>query len=322
MAKWTLDCIASDMEEVDRIIDDVCDSGNAKLSEMCHYILDNHGKRVRPATLILAFRALGGRDIGRALDIASALEVAHNATLIHDDINDRGDLRRGARALYLQYSINRSIVAGDYLFTMAFKLIGTSHSRLLDFLLAAAAGLASGEFDQGDYERNHAVTEADYIKIVRKKTAGLFEVAAKAGAFTADPENDEMIEAFGEFGINAGIAFQIVDDILDEIGDPETTGKRIGNDIVDGKPTLPIIYAMQDPTVGARVREIFTDPEADYDAADEAISLILGTDSIPRCRRLAEEYAEKARMCLRNVPRSEYLDTLLSMLDFFVSRDR
>ena len=322
MAKWTLDCIAPEMQRVDAVIDGICESDNDKLSEMCHYVLDNHGKRVRPATLILTYKALGGTDPERAINVAAALEVAHNATLIHDDINDGGDLRRGARALYTQYSLNKSIVAGDYLFSMAFSLIGASDPRIVSIILEAAAGLANGEFDQGDHERNIDVTEADYIKIVRNKTSGLFEAAAKSGAFLADPDNEDMIDAFGEFAVNAGIAFQIVDDILDEVGDPEVTGKRIGNDIVDGKPTLPIIYAIQDPVIGAKVRAIFLDPKADYDSANEAIQLILKTDVIPRCRRLAEEYADKAKACLKDAPRSVYLDTLVSMVDFIVSRDR
>lgn len=205
---------------------------------------------------------------------------------------------------------------------MAFKLIGSSAPFVLDSILSASVGLASGEFDQGDFEHNPDVTEEDYINIVSKKTAGLFAAAARIGAYTADPGNDAAIGALSDFALNVGIAFQIVDDILDEVGESRTTGKRIGNDIVDGKPTLPIIYAMEDPRHGPAVREIFTAGNADYDDASRAISLISRTDSIERCRRLASEYAAKARARLDGIPPSPYRDCLGSMVQYITSRDR
>jgi len=316
------DCIDEDMHRVDAVIDKICESGNPELTEMCHYVLNNHGKRLRPAVSILAYRALGGTDSKSICDIAASVEVIHNATLIHDDINDGGDLRRGAKALYKEYSLGKSIVAGDYLYAMSFRLIGATSQTIVDFVIDAAVGLAGGEFVQKDYERNVAVGEEEYLKIIGGKTARLFEASAKCGAYHAAPGDMDAIHSLGEYAFLAGHAFQIVDDVLDVLGDVKATGKRTGNDIVDGKPTLPTIYAMADPVVGARVREIFEDSASDYDEAAEAIELIKKTDSIERCYALARSYAEKAKASLADIPDSVYKQTLCNIVDFIVSRDR
>ncbi len=322
MSGGLFDCIEDDMVRVDSVIDAICESGNPELTEMCHYVLNNHGKRLRPAVTILSYRALGGTDSKSIADIAASVEVIHNATLIHDDINDAGELRRGSKALYKEYSIGKSIVAGDYLYAMAFRLIGATSQQIVDFVITAAVGLAGGEFVQKDYERNVAVGEDEYLRIIGGKTSRLFEASAKCGAYHAAPGNLDAVSAMGEYAFQAGNAFQIIDDLLDVIGDINSTGKRTGNDIVDGKPTLPIIYAMSDPVVGGRVREIFEDTESDYDEAAEAIELIKKTDSVERCYVLARTFAEKAKECLAPIPDSIYKQTLCNIVDFIVSRDR
>ena len=317
-----LDCISEEMDRVDALIDGACESGNPELTEMCNYVLSNHGKRIRPAMSILFYRALGGEDSPVATNTAAAVEIVHNATLIHDDINDSGELRRGAKALYREYGLSKSIVAGDYLYAMGFKLLGATSSDIVGFVLDAAVGLAGGEFDQRDYEHNGDVDEAEYIKIIGGKTARLFEASAKCGAYYARPGDSEAINMAGEFAFLAGHAFQIVDDLLDIIGDIGVTGKRTGNDIVDGKPTIPIIYAMDDPEYGPRVREIFESSLTGYDEADEAIELIKKTDSIERCRALASVYAERAKAVITGLPESVYKDALVSVIDYILSRDR
>ncbi|MCQ2079006.1 MAG: polyprenyl synthetase family protein [archaeon] len=323
MTSTWYDCISTELEKVETVMEDVISiAENPLLREMCHYVLTNHGKRVRPALCLLAFHLLGGEDSKRAIDVGSAIELIHNATLVHDDINDEGEMRRGAKALYKEYSLGRSIVAGDFMFALGFQLMGTTSNDVVHFVISAAAAMGSGEFDQKKYERNVAADEAQYLKIITGKTARLLECAAKCGAYLAAPDDLESVEKVGNFAYNIGLSFQIIDDLLDVIGDSKNTGKLVGNDLVEGKPTLPTIYAMQDPTYGARVREIFENPSADYSDAAEAIELIKKTDSIDRCFALAKHYADLALKDLESFKDSSYKQSMIDFANFIVSRDR
>ena len=323
MAEEWYDCIASELEAVDKVMDTVTDRAeNPLLREMCQYVLSNHGKRVRPALSLLAFHALGGQDPAKAVDVGAAIEIIHNATLIHDDINDSGEVRRGAKALYKQYSLGRSIVAGDFMFALGFQLLGATSEDIVNFVIDAAAAMGSGEFDQKKYEHNVRAEEADYIKIIEGKTARLIECAAKCGAYLAAPGDMDKIHAIGNFAYNIGMSFQIVDDLLDIIGDQSNTGKMVGNDIVEGKPTLPIIYGMQDATNGIRIMDIFEDDKTDYNRAAEAITLIKRTNAVERCRTLAKYYCDKAINELSVLPDSVYKKALVDFAIFIVSRDR
>lgn len=314
-------CISGDLDRVEALMDDIVASDSDQLTEMCRYVLHNHGKRVRPAITILSYKACGGDDPKRAIDVGAAVELIHNATLIHDDINDQGEMRRGAKALYKEYTIGKSIVAGDFIFAKGFQLLGATSQDIVDFVIEAASAMGSGEFVQKKYERSGEVTEADYMRIIQGKTAHLIECGAKCGAFLAG-ESQENVEKVGDFAYLVGQAFQIVDDVLDVDGEQMKTGKKVGNDLVEGKPTLPTIYAMQDPTYGPRIREIFQDEHSDYDKAREAIELINRTDSIPRCRALASSIAEEGISRLDFMPGSVYKDSLIGLARFIVSRDR
>lgn len=295
---------------------------NPLLKEMCDYVLSNHGKRIRPSICLLSYHVLGGTDSAKAIDVGAAIEIIHNATLIHDDINDEGELRRGAKALYRQYSLGRSIVAGDFMFALGFQLMGSSSNEVVNFVIDAATAMGSGEFDQKKYEHNVAVDEAAYLKIISGKTARLIECAAKCGSYLARPDDLESVEQMGSYAYNLGLAFQIIDDLLDVIGDQSNTGKRVGNDLVEGKPTLPTIYGIEDPTYGPRIKEIFEDTHTDYSDAEEAIALIKKTDSVERCYRLANHYADIALGEIASLDDSVYKQALTDFTHFIVSRDR
>ncbi len=322
MAQAWHECISSELEEVEAVMDDVTRSDNPQLREMCQYVLANHGKRIRPAVTILSFYASGGREPKRAIDVGAAIELIHNATLIHDDINDQGEMRRGAKALYKQYSLGKSIVAGDYMFALGFHLIGSTSAAVVDYVIEAASSMGAGEFAQKRYERNVAVGEAQYMNIISGKTARLIECAAKCGAYLADAEEIEEVDRLGEFAFRVGQAFQIVDDVLDVTGYEDNTGKKTGNDILEGKPTLPTIYGIQDPRFGPRIEQIFENEHATAEDAAEAIELIRQTDAVPRCLEKARSLVEGAVELIAPLPDSEYKDALIGLARFIAVRDR
>lgn len=315
------DCISSELDEVERIMKEVLSSDNTELTEMCNYVIEAGGKRIRPAVCILAYYASGGKDPKRAIEIGAAFEIIHNATLVHDDINDQGELRRGRKALYKEYSISKSIIVGDFMFAMGFRLIGATAPEIVDYIVEASAAMSSGEFIQKKFENKSTVTEEDYFEIVEGKTASLISSAAKSGAFLADVEYD-FIEALGEYAMGLGKAFQIIDDTLDVIGETDTTGKMVGLDFIEGKPTLPIIYAMQDSEHGDKIKEIFEEENVSMESVDKAIKLIRETESIKRCRHKAMEILTEARSYLEDVEDSDYKKALLSLGDYIVTRDR
>lgn len=315
------DCISNELDEVDKIVEEVLQSDNPELMEMCNYVIETGGKRIRPAICILAYYAAGGKDPKRAIEIGAAYEIIHNATLVHDDINDQGELRRGRKALYKEYSISKSIIVGDYMFAMGFRLIGATAPEIVDFIVDASAAMSSGEFIQKKFENKSAVTEEDYFEIIEGKTASLLSSAAKSGAFLADVDS-EVIEALGDYAMGLGKAFQIIDDTLDIIGDTDTTGKMIGIDLIEGKPTLPIIYAMQDTEYGEKIKEVFEKEEVSMKSVEKIIGLIRKTDSIKRCRYKAMEILTEARGHLEDIENSDYKRALISLGDYVVTRDR
>lgn len=315
------DCISNELDEVEKIMGEVLSSDNPELTEMCNYVIEAGGKRIRPAVCILAYYASGGKDPKRAIEIGAAYEIIHNATLVHDDINDQGELRRGRKALYKEYSISKSIIVGDFMYAMGFRLIGAAAPEIVDFIVEASAAMSSGEFIQKKFENKSAVTEEDYFEIIEGKTASLISSSAKSGSFLADADF-EIVEAFGHYAMGLGKAFQIIDDTLDIIGDADTTGKMVGLDLIEGKPTLPIIYAMQDPEHGEKIKDVFEKEDVSMNSVEKIIKLIKETDSIKRCRHKAMEILTEARGYLEAVEDSDYKKALISLGDYIVTRDR
>lgn len=309
------------MDSVEEVLTRTLRSENPKLAEMCAYVMASGGKRIRPAICILSNLACGGKDKALAIDVGAAFEITHSATLIHDDINDQGDLRRGHRALYKQYSISSSIIAGDYMFAKGFQLLSHASQNVMDLVVEAASAMGESEIVQNGFEHAPEVTESDYIGIIRGKTAMIIYAAAKSGSFIAGASLDTM-NAIGEFAMKLGLAFQIIDDTLDVIGEPGNTGKRVGIDLIEGKPTLPVIYAMEDPVNGIRVKEVFSRKDVSDSDVSDALAAIRSTDSINRCKALAESYMSDAMTALSSIPDSVYKDALIDFADFIISRDR
>lgn len=297
------------------------ESENPELTEMCQYVISSGGKRLRPALCIMSYGAVGGKDMMKPVKVGAAFEIIHSATLVHDDINDQGDIRRGRKTLHKEYTVSKAIIAGDYMFAMGFRLLATEAPQIVDYIVDASASMGAGEFVQKDFEHASSVTEDDYIEIITGKTAKLFEASSKSGAAVANADG-AMLEALGNFSHYIGLAFQIVDDTLDVTGDPHNTGKAVGTDLIEGKPTLPVIYAMQDPDKGPRLIELFEKADVTTDDVAEALELIRSTDSVDRCLSKAREYVDEAVGYMDSVPDSIYKDALLDLASYIVRRDR
>ena len=313
--------ISDDLEKVEKLMRDTLRSSNPELTEICKYVIGSNGKRIRPAICLLSHCACGGKDLKKAIEVAAAIEMIHNATLIHDDINDKGELRRGAQAVYKKYSIGKSIVAGDFMFALGYRLIGSASSEVVNYIVDASVAMGAGEFDQKEFEHNIEASEANYMKIIEEKTARLIECGAKIGAFLSGTDSD-TVNSVGEFALQTGIAFQIVDDVLDVVGDEKTTGKRIGSDIMEGKPTLPTIYAMQDPVHGNAIKEVFRKKDPEWSEALDAIALIKKTDAVSKCLAKAKKIAENSRNSLSVLEDSPCKRSLIGLSNYIVDRNR
>ena len=313
--------IKEELAQVENEINDVVHSDNAELDEMCTYVIKSGGKRVRPAICILSYLACGGKEPKKAIRMGSAFEIVHSASLVHDDINDKSEIRRGRRTLHKEFCVSKAIVAGDYMMAKGFQALGSTSREVVDVIVEAASRMSEGEFIQKEFEHAKNVTENDYYEIIRGKTAKFIEACAKSGAYIsgADPE---LVQAIGDYALSTGMAFQIIDDMLDVIGDLNNTGKRVGLDLLEGKPTLPTIIAMKDPNYGPRIIEIFTKEEAAEKDVAEALDLIKKTNAIEICRKKAAERIDEALKHLEVIPGSVYKDSLIALAGYIISRDR
>ena len=289
------------------------------LTEISNYIISSGGKRMRPAVTILIFKATGGIDAAKVIKVASAFELIHSATLLHDDINDHGEMRRGRMAAYKKYGTQKALIAGDFLFVKSFALGGVFDEKVIGVVADACTGIAESEILQSDYERNQETDVDIYIKIIEGKTARPFEAGARVGSYLAEA-SPAVMDAMGSYGLNIGIAFQIVDDILDVIGEEKTLGKPHGIDIIDGKPTLPLIIAMQDKSHGSRIKEIFKKENKSSAEVAEAIGLVKRTKALDTAADLAEEYANKALLDLEVLKPSEYKEALKALTKAVLDR--
>lgn len=314
-------CIDDELRAVNELMDRTLMSENAEMTEMCRYTVGAGGKRLRPAMCILSYYACGGTDGNVPVKIGAGFEIIHSASLVHDDINDQGEVRRGRKALHRAYPLSKAIIAGDFMFAMGFKLLAAAAPRIVDFIVSASASMGAGEFVQKDFEHKTSVTEEDYMEIITRKTGKLFEASAKSGAAVAGADA-ELLEEVGQFSLEVGRAFQIVDDTLDVIGDPGKTGKAVGTDLIEGKPTLPIIYAMEDRVHGEEIRGIFENPFPSEADVVRALGLIQRTDAVGRCLAKARAIAEGALAHLDALPDSRYRAALAEVAMYSTTRQK
>ena len=311
--------IAENMTEVDSLIRTRLRSDVVLINQLSHYVIGSGGKRLRPVLAILSARALGYTG-NRHIDLAVIVELIHTATLLHDDVVDSSGLRRGRETANLVWGNEASVLVGDFLYSRAFQMmVDLERMRVLEILADATNTIAEGEVMQLVNCHDPETTEERYLHTIRFKTAKLFEAAAQLGAVIADA-GPELEATLGCYGRHLGTAFQLVDDALDYSATDEQLGKNIGDDLAEGKPTLPLLYAMWrgSPAQAATIREAIL--EGGREKIKEISSAIESTGAITYTFALAEAEAAKARAALANVPRSSYLDALQALTRFAVER--
>lgn len=310
-AAAALDLIGAELGLVEEKITHLLVSREPLLSEIATHLIDGGGKRVRPAVALLVFKACGGRDVTDMIDVAVALELIHSATLLHDDIIDGGETRRGRDSAFRRYGLANTLVTGDFLFSKAFELCGRFEEQIVRWAADACISLTEGEVMQGRFRHNPAVTVDDYLEIIARKTASLFSQGSRVAAHLAGLGPDAA-EAMWACGFNIGIAFQIVDDLLDVEGDEDRTGKPVGIDLRDGNPSLPVVLAAAKDD---EVRRIFIDPEPTERDVRTALVRIRQLGVLATVRRMAEDYTTRARTLLEGLPDSAYRSALDGIID-------
>jgi geranylgeranyl pyrophosphate synthase len=289
------------------------DSSESLISEICHYLVDGGGKRLRPLFILLVYRACGGPDrkVDDAIDAAIALELIHSATLLHDDIIDGGLLRRGKPSAFARFGAAPSLVAGDFLFCRAFELCGRFEERLVRTAAQACIQLTEGEVMEGRMRHNAAASLEDYIAVITRKTASLFAAGGRVAADLAGA-SPKMTEAMEQLGLALGRAFQMVDDLLDVIGPEERIGKPVGSDLREGVISLPVVLGVQaNASLPADFRP---GTPISGTALEHTLALMREPSLLARGRELAAEQAAIARAHLDQLNPSIYRESLATLI--------
>ena len=316
-----LDLVRADMEGVNRIILDKAVSDVELIPELAHHLIDSGGKRLRPMLTIAAAKLVGYQGQGH-IRLASAVEFMHTATLLHDDVVDESNTRRGKPTARLLWSNQASVLVGDFLLGQAFRMmVDVGSLPALKILSNAAAVIAEGEVMQLSAAKNTATTEDEYLAIINAKTAALFSAAAEVGATIAQRPADEQA-ALRSYGKNLGIAFQLVDDALDYSGDSARLGKSVGDDFREGKITLPVILSFRRGNEQERAfwKRTLTDGQINDGDLENAGSLMKRHKAIEATFERARHYGAIARDALEIFPDSDAKRALDGVVAFCVSR--
>jgi octaprenyl-diphosphate synthase len=311
--------VAEDMRRVDELIATRLESDVALVRKVAEYLVGAGGKRLRPALLLLACGALGYRGEAR-FTAAAVIEFIHTATLLHDDVVDESQLRRGAPTANAAFGNAASVLVGDFLYSRSFQMmVELDDMRVMQVLADATNLIAAGEVMQLMGSHDPQVDEARYLEVIRRKTAKLFEAAARIGAVLARSA-PQVEDGLARYGAHVGTAFQLIDDVLDYSGDEAAIGKQLGDDLAEGKPTLPLIHALRsgDAAEQAVVRQaIVAGGRADFGAV---LAAIRRCGSLDYARAAAMREANAAAAALEPLPASDFKRSLLELASFSVVR--
>lgn len=311
--------MASAMSQVDKEILQELNSDVVLVNQIGFHIVNSGGKRLRPMLVALSACALGYQG-NQHTTLAAVIEFIHTATLLHDDVVDESDMRRGDDTANAIWGNAASVLVGDFLYSRSFEMmVGVNNMRVMDILSHTTNAIAEGEVLQLLNINNPDTSEAQYLEVIRRKTAKLFEAATQLGAVLAN--KDEAIEkALANYGLHLGNAFQIMDDMLDYMADPEELGKNLGDDLAEGKPTLPLIHAMANGTQEQSDFIKETIKNGNRDAYLDVLSIIQSTGSLDYTAKFADKEAERAIEALSILPDSKYKDAMEQLALFSIQR--
>ena len=307
------------MQEVDRVIADRLNSGVPLVAQVSQYIISAGGKRLRPALLLLTSAALGHQGDNRHL-LAAVVEFIHTATLLHDDVVDESTLRRGNPTANTAFGNPASVLVGDFLYSRSFQMmVQAQNLRIMEVLAEATNVITEGEVLQLMNMHNAQLDEAGYLRVIRSKTAKLFEASARVGAVLAGaPETIET--ACAQYGQALGTAFQVIDDVLDYAGDASVMGKSLGDDLREGKVTLPLIAAMQRGSPAQRQLIQHAIEQGSVDGLSNVIDIVNSTGALEVAREAAAAEARKAEAYAKILPASAHRDALVLLAQQLLQR--
>ncbi|MGQ9587011.1 MAG: polyprenyl synthetase family protein [Thermoplasmata archaeon] len=318
--KWDFG-IQKELRMVDDKLREMVKSQEPVLTEASLHVIEAGGKRMRPAVMILAYKSIGGTDIPKIVDIAAGFELIHSATLVHDDINDGGMMRRGRETVFKKYGLHDAVVTGDFLFAKAFQLGGTFDRTVVETTADACAKLAEGEIMQHRYRHRTDLSVDTYLQIMDRKTAQPIRAGAMVGAYLAGA-TPAQIQGLGNYGLNLGIAFQIVDDILDFTGDEKKIGKPVGMDLKEGHLTLPsLLAAKSSESARKTILEVVASRDPSPEVVSECVRFVVSSGAIERARELGEYYGMEALRHLGCLSNNEYSKTLRDLVNRVLTRD-
>jgi len=311
--------IKDDMNAVNQLILKSLYSDVALIGELGNYLINSGGKRIRPALVLLSARTCGYQD-EMHYQVAAIIEFIHTATLLHDDVVDASEMRRGQETANAVWGNEASVLVGDFVYSRAFEMmVKVGSMRVMEILAHATNTIAEGEVMQLLNVHNADTTIESYLNVIHSKTAKLFEAGAELGALLSDA-TEEQVAAMAKYGMHLGTAFQLVDDVLDYSSTADEMGKNLGDDLAEGKPTLPLIYTIKHGTAEQTsiVRQAIED--GGLENIDAVMEAVKSTGAIEYTAEMARTEARSAREALSLFPESEYKNAMLALADFSVER--